>query len=81
MRFVHSCIRVHDAEASVGLPGEGDTPELTVNGDREEPPGGRQDVGRICFVRDPDGYRVELSDQEFPMPQDPADDGEVRRKA
>jgi len=35
-------------------------------------PGGREEVGRICFVGDPDGYRVELIDGgSFPTPQDP----------
>ena len=34
-------------------------------------PGGRTEVGRICFVADPDGYRVELIDGAFPTPQDP----------
>ena len=35
-------------------------------------PGGRGEVGRICFVADPDGYRVELIDGgRFPTPQDP----------
>jgi lactoylglutathione lyase len=95
----------------LGLPGDGDTLELTVNRGRREPydlgdgynhvamtvddldavlaelreqgveperppyaPGGREEVGRICFVRDPDGYRVELIDGgAFPTPQDPAD--------
>jgi lactoylglutathione lyase len=29
-------------------------------------------VGRICFVQDPDGYRIELIDGgEFATPQDP----------
>lgn len=92
----------------MGLPGDGDTLELTVNQDRDEPydlgdgynhmavvvedldaklaalaregieperppysPGGRQDVGRICFVRDPDGYRIELIDRDFATPHDP----------
>jgi lactoylglutathione lyase len=93
----------------MGLPGDGDTLELTVNMGREEPydlgdgynhialtvddldsllaelskigvepekppfaPGGRPEVGRICFVQDPDGYRIELIDGgEFPTPQDP----------
>ena len=93
----------------LGLPGDGDTLELTVNVGRgegydlgdgfnhialtvddldrtlaelaergiepEKPPyspGGREDVGRICFVADPDGYRVELIDGgAFPTPQDP----------
>jgi lactoylglutathione lyase len=92
----------------LGLPGDGDTLELTVNEGREEPydlgtgyghlaiaaadldallerlaaqgiepekppyhPGGREDI-RICFVADPDGYRVELIDGDvFDTPQDP----------
>ena len=95
----------------MGLPGDGDTLELTVNRGRTEPydlgdgynhlaltvddldgllaalakegieperapyaPGGREDVGRICFVADPDGYRIELIDGgAFPTPQDPPD--------
>jgi lactoylglutathione lyase len=91
----------------LGLPGDGDTLELTVNEDRDEPydlgsgyghvavtvedldgllerlgeqgiepekppyhPGDRSEF-RICFVQDPDGYRIELIDGEFPTPQDP----------
>jgi lactoylglutathione lyase len=91
----------------LGLPGDGDTLELTVNEGREEPydlgtgyghvalivddldgllerlaergiepeqppyaPGGREEF-RICFVADPDGYRIELIDGEFQTPQDP----------
>jgi lactoylglutathione lyase len=91
----------------LGLPGDGDTLELTVNVGREEPydlgdgyghvalevddldglleslaaqgiepekppyaPGGREEF-RICFVADPDGYRIELIDGEFDTPQDP----------
>jgi lactoylglutathione lyase len=91
----------------LGLPGDGDTLELTVNEGREEPydlgdgyghvalevedldallerlatqgiapekppyaPGGRKE-SRICFVQDPDGYRVELIDGTFDTPQDP----------
>ena len=35
-------------------------------------PGGREEVGRICFVADPDNYRIELIDGgAFPTPQDP----------
>jgi lactoylglutathione lyase len=33
-------------------------------------PGGRTEY-RICFVADPDGYRIELIDGAFPTPQDP----------
>jgi lactoylglutathione lyase len=130
-RFVHTCIRVLDADRSVefyghlgferrgqlnfesaynvylGLPGDGDALELTVNVGRTEPydlgdgynhmalvvddldrlleelsahriepekppyaPGGREEF-RICFVVDPDGYRIELIDSDFPTPQDP----------
>ena len=92
----------------MGLPGDADTLELTVNIGREAPydlgdgynhialtvddldaqlaslakigvepekppfaPGGREEVGRICFVQDPDGYRIELIDGgEFITPQD-----------
>jgi len=92
----------------LGLPGDGDVLELTVNVGHEEPydlgdgynhmalvvddldsllatlkthgiepekppfaPGGRTEY-RICFVADPDGYRVELIDGgDFPTPQDP----------
>lgn len=37
-------------------------------------PGGREEIGRICFVADPDGYRLELIDgSAFPTPQDPPD--------
>jgi lactoylglutathione lyase len=34
-------------------------------------PGGRTEY-RICFVADPDGYRIELIDGDFATPQDPA---------
>ena len=91
----------------LGLPGDGDVLELTVNVGREAPydlgegynhmalvvddldalladvephgiepekppyaPGGRTEY-RICFVTDPDGYRIELIDGTFPTPQDP----------
>jgi lactoylglutathione lyase len=91
----------------LGLPGDGDTLELTVNEGRAEPydlgsgyghialtvedldgllaglaergiepekppyaPGGRDEF-RICFVQDPDGYRIELIDGDFHTPQDP----------
>ncbi|MGO9823629.1 MAG: VOC family protein [Solirubrobacteraceae bacterium] len=91
----------------MGLPGDGDVLELTVNVGRDQPydlgdgynhmalviddldsllsklateglqperppyaPGGREEY-RICFVADPDGYRIELIDGSFPTPQDP----------
>jgi lactoylglutathione lyase len=91
----------------LGLPGDADTLELTVNEGRGEPyelgngyghialsvddldgllarlaeqrieperppyhPGGRSEF-RICFVSDPDGYRIELIDGDFVTPQDP----------
>jgi lactoylglutathione lyase len=92
----------------MGVPGDGDTLELTVNSDQAEPydlgngyghialtvddldgllsklakqgyepekapyaPGGRDEY-RICFIADPDGYRIELIDGgQFPTPQDP----------
>ena len=94
----------------LGLPGDGDTLELTVNDGREErydlgtgyghvalavedldgllarladdgiepekppyAPGGREEF-RICFVADPDGYRIELIDGDFQTPQDPDPD-------
>ena len=131
-RYVHTCVRVLDPEASVrfyralgfeergrlnfesaynvymGLPGDGDRLELTVNVGQDEPydlgsgyghialtvddldgllarlaeqgiepekppyhPGGREEY-TICFVEDPDGYRIELIDGgAFPTPQDP----------
>ncbi len=130
-RFVHTCIRVRDIDASMefygqlgfelrgrlnfesaynvylGLPGDGDVLELTVNVGQTKPydlgegynhmalivdeldqllaqladvgiepekppyaPGGREEY-RICFVTDPDGYRIELIDGAFPTPQDP----------
>jgi lactoylglutathione lyase len=130
--LVHTCVRVHDADASIrfyealgfeergrlnfesaynvymGLPGDGDRLELTVNVGREEPydlgdgynhlavtvedidavlatlkelgvepekppykPGGREELPRIAFVPDPDGYRIELIDGgAFATPQD-----------
>ena len=134
-KYVHTCIRVRDPEASVrfynalgfeprgrlnfstaynlymGLPGDGDVLELTVNVGHDEPydlgtgynhlaitvedidaalaelaeigvqpekppyhPGDRDDLPRIAFVADPDGYRIEIIDGgRFETPQDPAD--------
>src|SRR5919107_2435404 len=93
----------------LGVPGDGDTLELTVNAGQNEAydlgngyghialtvddldgllarlaeqgiepekppyhPGGREELPLICFVADPDGYRVELIDGTFRTPQDPA---------
>ena len=34
-------------------------------------PGGRDELGPICFVADPDGYRIELiAGEAFATPQD-----------
>jgi lactoylglutathione lyase len=98
----------------LGLLGDGDVLELTVNVGRDEPydlgdgynhlalvvddldallqalaghgieperppypPGGREEY-RICFVADPDGYRIELIDADFPTPQDPPHPSQAR---
>ena len=47
--------------------------ELGVEPEREPyRPGGRDDLPRIAFVADPDGYRIELIDGgRFETPQDP----------
>jgi lactoylglutathione lyase len=89
----------------LGLPGDSDRLELTVNRGRDEPYdlgsgyghialtvddldatlAGLADKGieperepytvpsgaRICFVQDPDGYRVELIEGDFETPKDP----------
>jgi catechol 2,3-dioxygenase-like lactoylglutathione lyase family enzyme len=82
-RLVHTCLRVRDENASVAFYErlgfddlDGLLAELAEAGiEPEKPPfapGGRDEIGRICFVADPDGYRVELIDGgEFPTPQDP----------
>jgi lactoylglutathione lyase len=94
----------------LGLPGDGDVLELTVNAGRTEPydlgegynhmalvvddldallaeirghgivpekapygvgGAGSREEYRICFITDPDGYRIELIDHAFETPQDP----------
>ena len=93
----------------MGLPGDGDTLELTVNRGRDEPydigdgynhmalvvedldallaqaqrPGHRAREAAVlprrprprsaasASLQDPDGYRIELIDSDFPTPQDP----------
>jgi lactoylglutathione lyase len=67
----HIGIEVDDIEATLRALAElGVTPEAAP-----AHPGGRTDLGRIAFVRDPDGVRVELLQAEWPVPQDalPAD--------
>ena len=60
---------VEDLDALLGqLSAEGIEPEKPPYA-----PGGREEIGRICFVADPDGYRIELIDKTFPTPQDPDD--------
>jgi lactoylglutathione lyase len=65
--YNHMALVVDDLDALLS--------RLSQNGiEPEKPPyapGGREEVGRICFVADPDGYRVELIDHDFPTPQDP----------
>lgn len=64
--YNHMALVVDDLDALLG--------ELKAAGiEPERPPyapGGREEY-RICFVADPDGYRVELIDRAFPTPQDP----------
>jgi lactoylglutathione lyase len=65
--YNHVALAVPDLDTLLG--------ELAANGvEPEKPPfhpGGREEY-RICFVADPDGYRVELIDGgAFPTPQDP----------
>jgi lactoylglutathione lyase len=64
--YNHMAIVADDLDALLAaLAREGIEPE-------REPyaPGGREEY-RICFVADPDGYRIELIDGAFPTPQDP----------
>ena len=57
--YNHIAITVDDLDATLA--------ELAQQGiEPEKPPfhpGGRPEVGRICFVQDPDGYRIELIDR------------------
>jgi lactoylglutathione lyase len=66
--YNHIALTVDDLDAQLA--------ELAKVGvEPEKPPfapGGRPEIGRICFVQDPDGYRIELIDGgEFKTPQDP----------
>lgn len=64
--YNHMALVVDDLDALLG--------EIAQHGiEPEKPPyapGGRDEY-RICFVTDPDGYRIELIDGAFPTPQDP----------
>jgi len=65
--YNHIALTVDDLDGLLAhLAAEGIEPERAPYA-----PGGRTEVGRICFVRDPDGYRIELIDGAFPTPQDP----------
>ncbi len=65
--YGHIALEVDDLDAKLAeLAGQGIEPEKPPYS-----PGGREDVGRICFVQDPDGYRIELIDGTFRTPQDP----------
>jgi lactoylglutathione lyase len=69
--YNHVAVAVDDLDAQLGRLAD----ELGV--EPEQPPyhpGGREDLPRIAFVADPDGYRVELIDGgRFDTPQDPPD--------
>jgi lactoylglutathione lyase len=63
--YNHIAITAPDLDATLGqLKEQGIEPE-------KPPYTVREGGSRICFVRDPDGYRIELIDGgEFPTPQD-----------
>ena len=66
--YNHIALTVDDLDATLGrLRGE-----LGVEPEKEPyHPGGRDDLPRIAFVADPDGYRIELIDGgAFATPQD-----------
>ncbi len=66
--YNHMALTVEDIDATLAT-----MAELGV--EPEKPPfhpGGREELPRIAFVADPDGYRVELIDGgRFDTPQDP----------
>jgi lactoylglutathione lyase len=66
--YNHLAITVDDIDSVLGrLAQDGVEPEKPPYH-----PGGREDLPRIAFVADPDGYRIELIDGgAFPTPQDP----------
>jgi lactoylglutathione lyase len=65
--YGHIALTVGDLDAVVAkLAEQGIAPEKPPYH-----PGGRDEVGPICFVADPDGYRIELiNGDEFHTPQD-----------
>ena len=65
--YNHIAITAEDLDATLAKLGEqGIEPEKPPYH-----PGGREELGPIAFVADPDGYRVELiAGEEFPTPQD-----------
>jgi lactoylglutathione lyase len=64
--FGHIALTVEDLDATLSrLEEAGIRPESAPYA-----PGGRTEY-RICFLADPDGYRIELIDGSFPTPQDP----------
>jgi lactoylglutathione lyase len=65
--YGHVAVTVDDLDATLGrLAEQGIEPEKAPYA-----PGGREEY-RICFVADPDGYRIELIDGgSFRTPQDP----------
>jgi lactoylglutathione lyase len=66
--YNHIALAVEDIDAALAT-----LAELGVEPERPPyQPGGRDDLPRIAFVADPDGYRVELIDGgRFDTPQDP----------
>jgi lactoylglutathione lyase len=67
--YNHFALVVEDLDALLGQLGaagiEPERPPYHVGQTESRP------AYRICFVRDPDGYRIELIDRDFPTPQDP----------
>lgn len=64
MELIHTCSRVNDLERSVAFYETLGFEELRrkpIRDEPEKPPYQVSEGGsRLCFVRDPDGYRVEL---------------------
>jgi lactoylglutathione lyase len=64
--FDHIAFGVEDLDATVAtLAGIGFEPEAPPYHPNGKP-------YRVCFFRDPDGHRIELIDDRFATPQDPA---------